>query len=52
MNHALQPALPYLRSISRAMTQFLDEQNSKMTISHMRTGILVPCMKLFVMTLN
>src|SRR5665213_1659158 len=52
MNHALRPATPYLRSTSRAATPFFEEQSSKMTMSQIRSAILVPCIIVLVMTLN
>src|SRR5437870_8899737 len=42
MNHAVRGQRPYLRSISRAETPFLDEHISKITNTHLRTLILVP----------
>src|SRR5437870_1547050 len=40
------------RPISRALTPFFDAHISKMTNTHVRTGILVPCITVSVRTEN
>lgn len=52
MNHAVRGQSPYLRSISRAAMPFLDEHISRITNTHMRTLILVPCSGVPVRTEN
>ena len=50
--HAVRGVRPYLRSTSRAEIPFLDEQASKITNTHVRTGTLLRCMIVPVSTEN
>ncbi len=52
VNHAVRAHTPYLRSISRAATPFLEAHISKMTRTHVRKGVRVPWNTVPVRTLN